>query len=160
MSDVLKSKEFKALLSVFDGNEAAAQRAWNKAHPDNQIADEDEPAQKDPKALRKLLKAGFSREAALAALAEVAETPDVEDAPAGPLTSREKSEVQVAQRGLVYVSGRVYTDQALIEAQVRVLKSGKPEIVDRPGNFRTKAVAVFRSDDDASVALQNLGAQN
>lgn len=74
-----------------------------------------------------------------------------------PLTSKEKSDTQVAQAGLVHVRGRVYVTPELLEASARVLKTGKPELIRVPGDRHTKGVALFRTDDGSSVALQNLG---
>ena len=159
--NVLRTKKGKALLAVFDGNKAAAARSWNTANPDEPIDDKgfrvEASAEEENPKLQQLLDAGFTREVALAALSDVAETSEVEDAPAGPLSSQDKSQVQVAKRGLVYVKGRVYARFNLLEAQARVLKTGKPEIVDVPGDHRTRAVAIYRLDDGETVALQNLG---
>ena len=69
-------------------------------------------------------------------------------------------EVLVAKAGFIPVRGRVYSSAALIEAQVRVLRSGKPEVVKTPGEHRTKGVLVYRTDNGDGVALQNLGVQN
>lgn len=161
VKNVLRTKQGRALLAVFDGNKVAAARAWNNSHPDEPIGADglhlEVTPETDSDQLQTLLDAGFDRDVALAALAEVAETPDVEDAPVGPLTSQEKSQVQVAKRGLVYVKGRVYVRFDLIEAAVRVLKTGKPEIVDVPGDHRTRGVALYRLEDGETVALQNLG---
>lgn len=67
-----------------------------------------------------------------------------------------KGEELVAKAGLTPVRGRVYVTTAVIEAQVRVLKSGKPEVVRNEGTHRTKGVLVYRHDK-STVALQNLG---
>lgn len=72
------------------------------------------------------------------------------------LSSKDQADVLVAQAGMIHIRGRVYSNTTLIEAQVRVLKTGKPEIVRLTGDRHTKGVAVWRHDD-GTVALQNLG---
>lgn len=83
-----------------------------------------------------------------------------EPAEAAPLTSYEVSQALVAQAGFVPVRGRVYATPEIIEAQVRVLKTGKPEVVRTSGEHRTKAVVIYRTDDGTTVAVQNLGQPN
>jgi len=139
------TKKFKALIAHL-GSEEAAVNAWNSAFPDNPIAVE------LPEEVAVLVAAGFTEEQARAALG-------AKDAPKQEpvaLTSKEQADVLVAKEGLTHVRGRVYTNPDLIEAQVRVLKTGKPEIVRTPGSHRTKAVAIWQTDE-GSVAVQNLG---
>lgn len=114
------TKKYAKLLALLDGDEAAATKAWNAAHPTNKIT----------------VKAPVATE---------------------PVTSAEKSEAQVAKAGFVHTRGRVYVNAKVIEAAVRVLKTGSPEIVRNDGSHRTKAIAVYRLDAGDSVALQNLG---
>lgn len=162
MSTTIKNpratKKFKALLAVLNDEDMAV-TAWNDAHPDNRIAVEGEV--KVSAEVAKLVEAGFTKEQAVAALAAASKT-DTSAAPEPeePLTSHEQGEVLAAKAGLVPVRGRVYASAGLIEAQARVLRSGKPELVQSPGEHRTKGVLVYRMDDAKTIALQNYGVQN
>lgn len=78
----------------------------------------------------------------------------------GPLSSKDQADILVAQAGLLHARGRVYVNADLIEAQVRVLKSGKPEVVRNTGDRHTKGVVVFRMDSGDTVAVQNLAEPN
>lgn len=142
------TKKFKALVASL-GSEDAAITAWNAAFPDSAITVE------VPEDVAALIAAGFTEEQARAALA--AKGAPQQEAVA--LTSEEQADVLVAKEGLTHVRGRVYANPNLIEAQVRVLKTGKPEIVRTPGNHRTKAVVLWQTNED-SVAMQNLGEVN
>lgn len=150
---------FKTLLAFLGGDDAKAVAAWNTANPDNKITDA--PASADPLTpeARSLVNKGLlTEEAALAILAGTdPASPAAPVEPVAPPTSKEVSDAQVEKSGLTHYSGRVYSSPALIEAQVRVLKTGHPEIVTLEGSRRTKGVALFRTDDGASVAMQNLG---
>lgn len=151
------TKKFKGLLALLGSDELAVV-AWNTAEPDSQIVVEvAEPSDE----VATLMKAGFNRQQAEAALA-AAKSTDTSAAPEpeAPLTSHEQGEILVAKEGLVPVRGRVYSGPSLIEAQARVLKTGKPEVIRNAGSHRTKAVLVYRMDDKQSVALQNYGEQN
>lgn len=152
------TKRFKGLVALLE-DEARAVIAWNASNPDNQI---DVPVEEPSAEVAKLMEAGFTREDAETALAAAKATnttaaPETVDTP---LTSAEQGEVLAAKQGLVPVRGRVYSHPGLIEAQVRVLRSGTPELVQQPGDHRTKAVLVYRLDDGKSLALQNHGVQN
>ncbi len=146
--------DFKALLAFF-GSEEQAIVAWNAKHPDNPIGDVAAPAAEFTPEVQRLIDAGFITVEQARAQGE---TPAAPAAPK-PVTSKEIADALIEQNGLSPVRGRVYTTPELIEAQVRVLKTGKPEIVKFSGEHRTKAVAVFRTDAGDSVALQNLGEQ-
>jgi hypothetical protein len=153
------TKKFKGLVALLEDEDRAV-IAWNASNPDNLIpvADTTEPSAE----VAKLMKAGFKREEAETALAAAATT-DTTAAPEtveAPLTSSEQGEVLAAKAGLIPVRGRVYSHPALIEAQARVLKTGTPELVQQPGEHRTKAVLVYRLDDGKGLALQNHGVQN
>lgn len=151
MSTITKpraTKKFKALVAVL-GSEDKAIAAWNKHNPDSPIGE----VEVDPQ-IAQLVAAGFSVEEAQEALAEVDAEPKAE---AAPLTSHEIADAAVAQAGLTHFRGRVYSGANLIEAQVRVLKTGKPEIVKHSGETKTKGVVVYRTDDGTNVVLQNLG---
>lgn len=139
------TKKFKALVAQL-GSEEAAVSAWNAAFPDNQIG------VTLPDDVAALVAVGFTEAQARAAVA--AKSAPAEQPVA--LTSQEQAEVLIAKAGLTPVRGRVYVNSELIEAQVRVLKTGKPEVVRTPGSHRTKGVALWRTDED-SVAIQNLG---
>jgi len=96
-------------------------------------------------------------QAFLAGLSEPAKTRSTGTARAATTNpSLAKGEVLVAKAGLTPVRGRVYVTGAVIEAQARVLKTGKPEVVRNTGTHRTKGVLVYRHDKD-TAALQNLG---
>ena len=71
------------------------------------------------------------------------------------LTAKQVAEALVAQRGLAFTRGRVYTNGPIIEAQVRVLKTGTPEVVQTSGVGRIVAVLIYR-EDSGDVAVQNL----
>lgn len=71
------------------------------------------------------------------------------------LTPKQAGEALVAQRGLSFTRGRVYSNSDIIEAQVRVLKTGKPEVVSTSGVGRIAAVLIYR-ETSGDVALQNL----
>jgi len=141
------TKKFKALVAVL-GSEEAARTAWDAANPSNPVAPVE--ADTDPQ-VKLLVEAGFSPEDAEKYAAQVSPTS---------LTSKEQVDVAIAKRGLVPVRGRVYGTFALIEACVRVLKTGKPEVVDLAGERHIKAVAIWRTDDGESFAQQNLGEPN
>ena len=154
----MRTKKFRALLAVLDNDEAAAIRSWNGAHPENQIPVEVPAVNAEVAAL---MDAGFSLDEAEAALAAAAAKKASEPkAEAAPLTSQERAEALVAQAGLIHVRGRVYVTGDLLEAQARVLKTGKPELVRNDGSHRTKGVVIYRLDDGKTVAVQNVGEQN
>lgn len=149
--------DFKTLLAFLGGDDAKAVAAWNTANPDNMITDTSvDPL--TPEARTLVNKGLLTEEAALAVLAGTdASAPANPVAPVEPPTSKELSDAAVTNAGFVHRKGRVYSNPTLIEAQVRVLKTGKPEIVAVEGSRITKAIQVFRTDDGSSVALQNLG---
>lgn len=147
------SKKFKALVATL-GTEEAAVVAWNSAFPDNRIADTKKVQTALPEGVQTLITAGFSEAEARELVASKGVTTTTEAT--APLTSQERAEALVAKEGLTHVRGRVYTNSLLIEAQVRVLKTGKPEVVRTPGSHRTKAVVLWQTDE-GSVAVQNLG---
>lgn len=152
-----RTKKFRALLALLDNDEAAAIRSWNGAHPDNPIPVEVPEVNAE---VAKLMDAGFTLEEAEAALAAAAKKADQPKAEAAPLTSQEQAEALVAKAGLIHVRGRVYVTGPLLEAQARVLKTGRPEVVRNDGSHRTKGVVIYRLDDGKTVAVQNVGEQN
>ena len=81
----------------------------------------------------------------------------VEEAPAKSAKEAAKEEVAefVSSQGFSFTRGRVYVTGTVIEAQARVLRTGKAEIVRTSGVGRTKAVLVTR-EESGDVALQNL----
>lgn len=143
-TDVRTTQKFKALAAYFGSEDAAIQR-WNTLNPNEQI--DAKGKVQLPKAVQDLVDAGFTVEEAQAVVVE---------APAE-VTAKDAADALVEKRGLIHVRGRVYVNPTMIETAVRVLKTGKPEIVDVAGAHRTKAVLIFRTEDEASVALQNLG---
>ena len=150
------TKKFKALLALVKNDDAAV-LAWNAANPDNAIAVAEPEITAEEQAL---VASGFTLAQAKAALAAAASTTGTPQPEPEKLTSAQQGEVLVAKAGFIPVRGRVYSSAALIEAQVRVLRSGKPEVVKTPGEHRTKGVLVYRTDNGDGVALQNLGVQN
>lgn len=120
---------------------------------------EDKAAKKARKAEKKARKA--------AKLAEASVTLDKPDAPittpakvtpakpATPASSADKGEALVAERGLGYAKGRVYVTTDMLEAAVRVRKTGSPEIIGSAAVGRTSNVLLFRTDN-GQVAFQNL----
>ena len=73
-----------------------------------------------------------------------------------PKTAKELVDDAIAEAGFSPVRGRVYGNGSLLEAGARVLKTGSTEIVRLGGDFRVKAVCVFKTEA-GSVAFQNLG---
>lgn len=71
------------------------------------------------------------------------------------LSSKERGEALVAKAGLAFTRGRVYGQANLIEAQVRVLKTGKPEVVAASGVGHVSHILVYR-EESGDVAMQNL----
>lgn len=108
----------------------------------------------DPR-IQELVDAGFTRDQAVAALSDDAptEAPKVEAVP-DPKPEDVKAEF-VASQGFAFARGRVYSTKALIEAQARVMRSGKAEVVASSGVGRTKAVLVSK-EASGDLALQNL----
>lgn len=143
------TKKFKALVAAL-GSEEAAVTAWNARYPDNAIGKTKEALPED---VQTLVDAGFAEDEARELVAQKASEPV-------PLTSLEQAEALVAKAGLIHVRGRVYSSTETIEAQVRVLKTGKAEVVRTTGDHRIKAVAIWRTDEGDSVAVQNLGEPN
>lgn len=163
MAGIKQSKKFKALVALLNGDEKAAIQQWNIIEPTKAIPVE---AEVDPR-VAELVKAGFTQEQAEHAVGLTTATPVPSTQPtqsaqavAVPLTSKETADGLVAKAGLVHTRGRVYVTPEIIEAQVRVFKTGKPEIVKNGGNHHTKAVVLFRTDDESAVAVQNLGQPN
>jgi hypothetical protein len=143
----LRTKKFKGLVVAL-GSEEAAVKAWNNAFPDNAIPVETEV----PDNVAALVAAGFSEEEARKLLDAQGASETVA------LTSQEEAEVLIAKSGLTPVRGRVYINSDVVDAFQRVLKTGKPEVIKTPGSHRTKAVALWKADDN--VACQNLGEVN
>lgn len=143
-AQVKNDPQFKALASVL-GSDAKALEAFNRVN---------EGTTEDPR-IQELVDAGFSRDKAVAALTADEPAEVKVEAPKAPKTAKEKADALVEKKGLAYAKGRVYTTTDIIEAQVRVMRSGKAEIVQSSGVGRTKAVLVTR-EESGDVALQNL----
>lgn len=114
------------------------------------------------KKYKALIAADFSDEQALTLLGATAPAPAKKakgkkkaKAQAPELTAKQQGEALVAKRGLAFTRGRVYVNGSIIEAQVRVLKTGTPEVVTTSGVGRIVAVLVYR-EDSGDVAVQNL----
>jgi hypothetical protein len=105
-----------------------------------------------------LTAAGFTPEE-IAKILDEAETeaaaPEAPEAKVKLVTSKEKGDALVAERGLKFAKGRVYLTPDGAEAFVRVRKTGTPEIIQSSGAGRTAAVLFFKTDT-GDVALQNL----
>lgn len=71
------------------------------------------------------------------------------------LTAQETLEALVATRGFEFTRGRVYVTPAIVEACVRVLKTGRTEVATTSGKGRVDAVVVFATES-GDVAVQNL----
>lgn len=72
------------------------------------------------------------------------------------LTAKEKAEALVAEKGLAFTRGRVYSPaDRLAEAIVRVAKTNSPEIVTSSGVGHVAALLVYR-EESGDVAVQNL----
>lgn len=141
---IKSTKKFKALVAVL-GSEEAALAAFERAEA---------PVVALPSPVEQLVAAGFTPEEAERALANAgAAVAPVE--PAKPLTSKDRGEALVAERGLAFAKGRVYVGSAHAEAIVRVLRTGTPEIVQSSGVGRTVAVLVYK-EESGDAALQNL----
>jgi len=94
-------------------------------------------------------KKGKKAKASAAIKAEVAEVV------AASMSPKERAEALVAQNGLTFTRGRVYVTPAIIEALVRVTKTGKPEVITASGVGRVAAVLVYK-EESGDVAVQNL----
>jgi hypothetical protein len=157
------TKKYKALIAAeFSDSEALnflASQGVDVSHVQPKDAPEDD-------ALAALVQAGFTREQAeqlnasqpkgkkakkkakKAKAAKAAPAPEV-------LTAKQEGEALVAQRGFSFSRGRVYSTMETIEAQVRVLKTGRPEVVSTSGVGRVVAVLIYR-EESGDVAVQNL----
>ena len=71
------------------------------------------------------------------------------------LTAQETLEAFVATRGFEFTRGRVYVTPQIVEACVRVLKTGRTEVATTSGKGRIDAVVVFATES-GDVAVQNL----
>jgi hypothetical protein len=112
----------------------------------------------DPR-LAELIEAGFTPEEAAELLEDTDTTPDTEPEPEPEpepeLTSKDRADALVAEHDLTFTRGRVYLSRDAIEAQVRVFKTGTPEIVATSGVGRAKAV-VFYLSESGDLAAQHL----
>lgn len=146
-AQIARTKKYQALIQVGLSPEDAAKRY-------RQIVEGQAP---EPEAnpLQQLLDAGFDETEARAILGSgsVAE-PEAKVAPAKK-TSQEIGEALVEEHGLAFTKGRVYVTPDIIEAAVRVRKTGSPEVVTSSGVGRTAAVLIFQTEG-GDTALQNL----
>lgn len=137
-----RSKKFKTLVAIL-GSEEAAVVAYTQAE---QVA---EPVVETVDPVAQLVAAGYTQEQAEKALASA------QQVQVAPLTSKERGEALVAERGLTFTKGRVYGTPTLAEAIVRVHRTGTPEVVQSSGVGRTAGVLVYK-EESGDVALQNL----
>ena len=143
---IKSTTEYKNLLAVLKDDDKAL-AAYHRLHPEAKP----EPKGDDPVA--QLMAHGFTEEQARLSLATDA-AEKVESAPK-PLTSKERGEALVAERGLTFTKGRVYGGGALAEAIVRVGRTGKPEVVQSSGVGHTVGQLVYK-EESGDVAIQNL----
>jgi hypothetical protein len=139
-----RTNKFKALIGVgFDEGQALAKLGFA-------------PATTDPRAeaIAALIKGGWTGPEAVRLLTENAAAEAAVVAPK-PLTSKEVADAMVAEAGYIHIKGRVYGTGSTIEALVRVLKTGKPEIVQSSGVGRTSAVVISR-EASGDFSIQNL----
>lgn len=132
------TKQYKSLLAALDGDKVAALAAWeahNNPAPKPQVA---VSLVKDEAAIAKAKKKAAKKAKKVKAL-----------------TVNEQVEALVENKGFKFARGRVYVTGEIVEASVRVLKGGSPEIVRTSGTGRITAVAIFRTDN-GDAALQNL----
>lgn len=71
------------------------------------------------------------------------------------LSDKDRAEALVAQQGMAFTRGRVYSTPAIVEAQVRVLKTGRPEVVPTSGVGHIAAVLLYR-ETSGDCVIQNL----
>jgi hypothetical protein len=112
-----------------------------------------EPVAPQPNPLAQLLAAGFDEAEAAAILSQ--HQGEATEPPAPVLTRKQAAEALVAEQGLTFTKGRVYVTADIIEAAVRVRKTGSPEVVRSSGVGRTAAVLIAK-EDSGDVSIQNL----
>ncbi len=143
-----RTKKFKALVAIGLSEHDALAKLGVQQGPaaDERLAD--------------LIAGGFSEAEAREILAthdgapaSPAPAPVVE--PPKPATSQDLAEALVEASPFKFSKGRVYVGGDAIEAQVRVRKTGKPEIIAASGVGRTTAMVLFRTET-GEVAIQNL----
>lgn len=101
-----------------------------------------------------LVEAGFSEDEAKAILSASEEQGEVEDAPA-PQTAKQRAEALVEEKGFGFTKGRVYVNEEILAAAVRVRRTGTPEVAATSGVGRVAGVLIYR-EDSGDVAIQNL----
>lgn len=149
-----RTKQYRALIAAGLDKDAAlaAYNAVNAPAPVNEA---------DAK-VQSLVNAGFTEEQAAVALTK-AEKPAKKSKKAKKapkeLTKAEQDAALVEAAGLTFTKGRVYTNPAIIEGQVRVLKTGRSEIVQASGNGRVHSVLIFLTDS-GDAAVQHLVKQS
>lgn len=136
---VTSTKQYRALLAAFDGDRETAYEAYQAVNapaekpevtPDTTVSLEKTPKQKKAKKDK---------------------AQKVEKI----VTTKDTVEALVEARGFGFARGRVYVTGEIVEASVRVLKGGSPEIVKTSGNGRISAVAIFATES-GDCAVQNL----
>jgi hypothetical protein len=144
IANIKRTKKFKALLAVGLDEDTALK------HLGHRVADPTTAA------IAELVAAGFTEVQAKSIVGgSAAPTEPAKAAASKVLTSKEHGEVLVEERGLAFARGRTYGNTNTAEAIVRVLKTGKPEIIQSSGVGRVAAVLIYR-EDSGDFALQNL----
>jgi hypothetical protein len=132
-TNVKATKKYKALIAVG----LSPEQAMKALSP--------EPVKDDPRA--QLIAAGFTPEQADGILGTSGGTADADEV--------SEADALVEASPYKFAKGRVYVNSSIVEGVVRVIKTGKPEIVTTSGTGRTKAVLLVRQDS-GDVSIQNL----
>lgn len=154
-TNVRATKKYKALITAGGLSDTEALKVL-----DREDLIKDEPTTDDPR-VTELVKGGFTKDEALAVLAKGEPKAGKKVKKAKKAKKAEKvdpkkvTEVMVAKQGLDFTRGRTYSNPASIEAQVRVMKTGKPEIIATSGAGRVAAVLIVK-EPSGDVSVQNL----
>ena len=133
-TDIRSTKKFKALIAVgLSEDQALAQ--LGEAKPDEADAN-----------IARLVSAGYTETEAHAIL-----NPSVEVVVETP---KQVADLLVESRGLTHTRGLVRLNTEAIEAAVRVLKTGKPEVINSSDEGHVVALSIYRENN--VVAVQNL----
>lgn len=137
-----RTKVFKALLVALDGDKDAALAAYNAhiANPTPIDEPTEQPVEAKVEEPKKKGKKGKKGKKAKSKKTKA---------------DQNALEALVAERGFQFTRGRVYVTPQIVEAAVRVLKTGRTEIATSSGNGRIEAVVVFATES-GDAAVQNL----
>lgn len=111
-----------------------------------------EATPEDDKAIAGLIAEGHSAEEA----DKLVQGSNAPAAPAKTLTPKQRADLLVQERGLTFARGLVRLPKEVIEAAVRVGKTGTPEIVQVPDPIGYVTAAELYREDSGIVACQNL----